>query len=140
MDACIMDICILDTCIMDTCIMDTCITDTFLWIQASWIHHTCIMDTCITDTFIMDTSIMDTSYMHHSCTDICIIDIEVLVLVTLRGSHGLSARRARRTNSRGPKGLQLEVGARRAPRLLVFKYFYMTDVENFRFFHICRVI
>ena len=36
----------------------------------------------------------------------------------MRGSHGLSARRARRTKSRGPKGLQLEVGARRAPRLL----------------------
>ena len=34
-------------------------------------------------------------------------------------AHGLSARRARRTKSRGPKGLQLEVGARRAPRLLV---------------------
>ena len=31
----------------------------------------------------------------------------------------LSARRARRTKSRGPKGLQLEVWARRAPRLLV---------------------
>ena len=31
---------------------------------------------------------------------------------------GLSARRARRKKSRGPKGLQLEVGARRAPRLL----------------------
>ena len=38
---------------------------------------------------------------------------------SLHGSHGLSARRARRTKSRGPKGLQLEVGARRAPRLLV---------------------
>ena len=36
-----------------------------------------------------------------------------------RGSHGLSAWRVRRTKSRGPKGLQLEVGARRAPRLLV---------------------
>ena len=34
-------------------------------------------------------------------------------------SHGLSARRAQRTKSRGPKGLLLEVGARRAPRLLV---------------------
>ena len=32
---------------------------------------------------------------------------------------GLSARRELRTKSRGPKGLQLEVGARRAPRLLV---------------------
>ena len=31
--------------------------------------------------------------------------------------RGLSARRARRTKSRGPKGLQLEVRARRAPRL-----------------------
>ena len=39
-----------------------------------------------------------------------------------RGSHGLSARRARRTKSRGPKGLQLEVGARRAPKLLVYTY------------------
>ena len=38
----------------------------------------------------------------------------------LRGSHDLSARRARRTKSRGPKGPQLEVGARRAPRLLLF--------------------
>ena len=32
---------------------------------------------------------------------------------------GLSARRARRTKLRGQKGLHLEVGARRAPRLLV---------------------
>ena len=31
---------------------------------------------------------------------------------------GLSAQRAQRTKSIGPKGLQLEVGARRAPRLL----------------------
>ena len=31
----------------------------------------------------------------------------------------LSARRVRRTGSKGPKGLQLDVGARRAPRLLV---------------------
>ena len=35
---------------------------------------------------------------------------------------GLSARRTRRTKSRGPKGLQLEVRARRSPRLLVFLY------------------
>ena len=36
------------------------------------------------------------------------------------GRHtGLSARRARRTKSGGPKGLQLKVGARKAPRLLV---------------------
>ena len=39
-------------------------------------------------------------------------------------STGLSARRAWRTKSRGPKGLHLEVGARRAPRLLsqIFRY------------------
>ena len=37
----------------------------------------------------------------------------------MRGSHGLSAQRARRTKSGGPKGLQLEFGAQRAPRLLV---------------------
>ena len=44
----------------------------------------------------------------------------------MRGSHGLSARRARRTKSRrpegpkgGPKDRRLEVGARRAPKLLV---------------------
>ena len=36
---------------------------------------------------------------------------------------GLSARRARRTKWKGPKGLQLEVGARRAPRLLVLDIF-----------------
>ena len=36
---------------------------------------------------------------------------------------GLSARRVQRMKSRGLKGLQLEVGARRAARLLVFEYF-----------------
>ena len=48
---------------------------------------------------------------------------------TVRGSHGLSARRARRTKSRrpeglkgGPKGHRLEVGARRASKLLVYSY------------------
>ena len=35
---------------------------------------------------------------------------------------GLSVWRAQRTKSRGPKGPQLEVGARRVPRLLVFLY------------------
>ena len=40
----------------------------------------------------------------------------------LRGSHGLSARRTWRTKSRGPKGPQPEVGARKSPRLLVFGY------------------
>ena len=62
--------------------MDTCITDTF-------IMDTSIMDTCILDTYIMDTCIIHYEYMHHSCTDTCIIDIEVdkevLVLVTFAG-------------------------------------------------------
>ena len=47
------------------------------------------------------------------------------IIAPLRGSHGLSARRARRTKSSrpegpkaGPKGRNLEVGAQRAPRLL----------------------
>ena len=40
------------------------------------------------------------------------------VMSPLCRSHGLSARRAGRTKSRGLKGLQPEVGARRAPRLL----------------------
>ena len=46
---------------------------------------------------------------------------------TMRGSHGLSAQRVRRTKSSrpdgpkaSPKGRRLEVGARRAPRLLVY--------------------
>ena len=38
---------------------------------------------------------------------------------------GLSAPRARRTKSKGPKGLQLEVGVQRAPRLLVFLYLFV---------------
>ena len=37
-----------------------------------------------------------------------------------RGSHDLSAKGAR-TKLRGPKGLQLEVEVRRAPRLLVYQ-------------------
>ena len=48
------------------------------------------------------------------------------IIAPSRGSHGLCARRARRTKSSrpegpkaGPKGHKLEVGARRAPRLLV---------------------
>ena len=51
------------------------------------------------------------------------------IIALMHGSHGLSARRAWRTLSSrpegpkaGPKGRSLEVGARRAPRLLVIKY------------------
>ena len=72
-------------------------------------HDTCTVDTCIMDTCIIDSYIID----------LCIIDSFMRCWSTLRGSHGLSARRARRMKSRGPKGLQLENGARRAPRLLV---------------------
>ena len=52
---------------------------------------------------------------------------KIPIIALLRGSHGLSARRAWRTLSSKPegpkagqKGRTLEVGARRAPRLLVF--------------------
>ena len=48
----------------------------------------------------------------------------------LHGSHGLSAWRARRTKSRSPKGLQLEMGARRASRLLVLLYFWYFYVQK----------
>ena len=50
---------------------------------------------------------------------------------------GLSARRARRTKSSrpegpkaGPKGRYLEVGARRAPRLLVHEYFIQEEMKH----------
>ena len=42
---------------------------------------------------------------------------------------GLGAQRAQRTKSRGPKGLQLEVGPRRAPRLLV--------IHNLQYLKLC---
>ena len=70
--------------------MVTCIMDTLIY--ASWKHASGIYTSWkrILDTSIMDTCIMDTC-----------------IMVT-------------RTKSRGSKGLQLEVGAWRAPRLLVF--------------------
>ena len=46
----------------------------------------------------------------------------------------LSARRARRTKSRGPKGLQLEVGARRALRLLVWNKGGLSYLKDAIFF------
>ena len=68
------------------------------------------MNTCIMDTRVMDT--MDTHMMIHASET---LRLKNWLWSPLRGSHGLSARRARRTKSRGPKGLHLEVGARRAP-------------------------
>ena len=41
---------------------------------------------------------------------------------TMRESLGMSARRFAKDMSRGPKGLKLEVGAQRAPKLLVYIY------------------
>ena len=52
---------------------------------------------------------------HIESLDICIFWLFGLFSY-LRGSHGLSAW-AWRTESRGPKGLQLEVGSWRTPRL-----------------------
>ena len=79
-----------------------------IWIRASWTHASWIHASCIHASWI------HTSWIYASCWS------------TLRGSHGLSARRAWRTKLRmpegqkaGPKGCQLEVGAQRAPRLLV---------------------
>ena len=45
--------------------------------------------------------------------------VSFFISLYLRGSHDLSAWRVQRTESRGPKGLQLEVRTWRAPRLLV---------------------
>ena len=60
-----------------------------------------------------------------------------------RARHtGLSARMARKTKSRGPKGLQLEVGARRAPRLLVCHIANLCILINtrlwYKFGHVTR--
>ena len=62
----------------------------------------------------------------------------------MRGSHGLSARRARRTKSKmpegqkaGPKCCQLKVRAQRAPRLLVTQYLsYLSHILC----HICHTV
>ena len=62
---------------------------------------------------------MHHGYMHHQQSESRIHALWTPSWIHLRGSRGLSARRARRTKSRGPKGLQLEVGVRRAPRLLM---------------------
>ena len=63
-----------------------------------------------------------------------------------RGSHGLSARRAWRTLSSrpegpkaGPKGHSQEVGARRAPKLLVFNILaasYRWRFQNYKFLYV----
>ena len=55
------------------------------------------------------------------------------------GSHGLSGQRARRTKSRGPKGLQLENGAQKAPRLLVPIYLHLDLSARFCFKCILRL-
>ena len=75
------------------------------YMHHGYMHHGYIHDGYMYHKLIYH-RLMDHRFMHHrnrTCWS------------TLRGSHGLSGRRARRTKSRGPKGLQLEVGARRAP-------------------------
>ena len=52
-------------------------------------------------------------------------------LIFLHGSHGLSGRRARRTKSRGPKGLQLEVRPQRGPTLLVYTIHISLLIQTF---------
>ena len=78
---------------------------------------------------------MHRGHMHHGCMHHQQSESQIHALWTpswthLRGSHGLSARRARRTKSSrpegpkaGPKGRKLEVGPRRGPRLLVLYIF-----------------
>ena len=69
-------------------------------------------------------------YMHHQQSESRIHALWTPSWTHLRGSHGLSARRARRTKSSrpegpkaGPKGRKLEVGPQRGPRLL-YIYIY----------------
>ena len=52
--------------------------------------------------------------------------------ILVRGSHGDKVKMPEGQNA-GPKDRQLEVGAQRAPRLLVFLYFYIN-------FYICILI
>ena len=99
MHTCIMSTYIMRTCIMDACIMGTCIMD-------KWITDICIVDICIAGTFTMNTNIMDT----------CIMDTCAWVT---RPEHPKGAK----DEVKRPKGLQLEVRARRAPRLLVYYNF-----------------
>ena len=122
----------LDKCIIHMCIIVTCIRigyasymhvsgsrimDTWTCIMHTW---TCILDTCIMDTCIMDTCITDTCTM-----DACIIYTYITQWIHaswthLHGSHGLSARRARRTKSRRPEGPQNRSwGPEGPPKLLV---------------------
>ena len=65
------------------------------------------------------------------------------IIALLRGSHGLSARRAWRTLSSrpegpkaGPKGRNLEVGARRAPRLLYLIFVIFLHQHHFQLKHL----
>ena len=55
-----------------------------------------------------------------------------LCYVTFARVTRLSVQRAQRTKSRGPKGLQLEVRARRIPRLQVNKYIFWVKFQIFR--------
>ena len=54
----------------------------------------------------------------YTVTVLASVLVLVRVISPLHGSRGLSVRRGRRMKSRGPKGLQLEVGALRAPWIL----------------------
>ena len=71
----------------------------------------CVTDICITDTCTVNTNIMDT----------CIMDISAWVT------------RPERPKSRGPKGVQREVGARRAPSLLYAIFSESRGFKNIKY-------
>ena len=79
-------------------------------------HH----DTCITDTCIMDTCIVEACIIDIRIIDSCIIEVEKGVLVNFAWvTRPERPKGAKDEVKRPEKGLHLEIGARRAPRLLV---------------------
>ena len=114
----IIDICIMSTCIIDTCIIDMCILENASWIHAPWIQASWIQ-----------VSWIHASWIH-----------ERWCWSTLRRSHGLSARRAQGIKSRGPKGLHLEVEARRAPQTSSISYCILVKRYWTKILHILQRI
>ena len=105
--------------IIDICIMDTCnrVKD-----RGSNIH-TCIIHICMCIIHIkmhnldhrynhhiyMHHGYMHHGYMHHQQSESRIYALWTPSWTQLRGSHGLSARRARRTKSSRPEGPQTSI-------------------------------
>jgi len=78
--------------------------------------------------------LLSESFSFFSSVTLRVPPLDPIVFASVRGSHGLSGIRARWTELTCPKGKnparrgrQLEVGAQRAPRLLVFNIFSLAE-------------